>query len=233
MDVLVKRPSISLLMLCSAAALGCSFAPGSRSGRIDPAAEPRAPMPPPLTDQHEFAPPEALQAGQWARYRVVRDDVEHELTLGVAARDGDRVWLEVVEEGDPRRASLRVVAPDGHIEKAFFREARAKGDPSVVVPQPLTQADPLPAIAPAEPVPSIAGQETVGGRSLTVILERLIFRDEELGREYQEEHVWSPDAPVLYAASEHGGLVRRQTAREKISLIEFGGDYKACIEAPR
>ncbi len=207
---------------------GCSFAPGSRSGRVE-GRPPAAAHIPTVADRHEFAAVDRLEAGRWARYRVARDGTDYEITLGVAAPG----WIEVVEEGDPRRASLRHVTADGRVEKALFREAPSKGDPSAVVRQTIVQADAPARGEPPQSTTATPGQDNSIGRELAVTTVTLLFRDEELGREYREELVWCRDVPSLFAGSEHGGLVRRAAPSGKVQLVDFGTGYTPVIDVPK
>ena len=173
---------------------------------------------------------EGLKPGQWARYVVRRDGVESSLRLGVIKADGARLWIEVVDEGDVRAASARLVAPDGVVEKAFFRESGPQGT-SAVIEQKIVQRAETPDPAPAEET-SEAGELDIAGARRRVTLTKSIFRDEALGRTETDEAAWCADLPGLYAASPAGGLARLKSDRRKLAvdLAETGTDYKPLVE---
>jgi hypothetical protein len=183
-------------------------------------------------DRHPYAPPGALKAGEWARYRVARGG-ESVLTIGVVRRDGDRAWIEVVEEGEVRRASARLVNAQGRIEKALFREIGPQGA-SETVPQELTQEGELEAPEPDEVTTERREMDVLGAKRVVVVV-RATYRDEALGRAVVDEAVWCADVPGLFAASEHGGLVAMTGGREKVrvELAAMGGGYPAVIREPR
>ena len=48
----------------------------------------------------------------------------------------------------------------------------------------------------------------------------------------RETWVWHPDVPPLYAGSELGGLVRRETSGGKVELLDFGSGAAPVIQRP-
>lgn len=223
----MKRAGTLLLVLTAA----CSSVPASRSGRVQEGlrAELKAP---PLPDSHEYGGIASLEPGQWARYRIARNGSEQEITLGVVARGADHAWIEVTEEGEPRRASLRRVGRDGRIEQAFYREIPARGEPSPAVPQPITQAPAPETLSLDPPQGGEEKTETVAGRALQVLVVTHVERDEVLGREYREEFALSADVPPLYFAHDGRGLVRHAAPRKRVQLVDFGVGYAAHIAPP-
>ncbi len=221
----IPGPMSLAVVLCALCA--CPSAPDSTSGPVEPAGRP--PLHVPIVgDRYEYGPLDALLAGQWARYRITRGSATQELTLACVERAGDRTWIEVVEEGEPRRASLRRITPDGAVERALLREVPAAGEASGIEVQRVVQSPAPPVAARPQSVDTKTNREDLRG-PIDVTIERALFRDEELGREYVEEHAWSKSVPSLYAGSDAGGLVRRVTPAEKIELLDHGAGYKALV----
>src|SRR5258706_5287155 len=94
----------------------------------------------PVPDRHPYGDVSKLAVGQWARYA----GGGRTFTLAAVAKEGDDLWIEVVEEGEMREASARLVSPGGAVRKALFREITKDG-PSEIVPQPLEQSAAPPA----------------------------------------------------------------------------------------
>src|SRR6188508_1805469 len=105
---------------------------------------------PPLADRYPSADPSGVEIGRWAKYR----DGDRTFTLAVVGRAPEGTWMEVVEEG---AASACLVAPDGAVLKAYFKEP---GGPAR--DQPLDQR-----AAPAEPKRTEASRE-VGEENVRV-----------------------------------------------------------------
>jgi hypothetical protein len=188
---------------------------------------------PAIGDHHPYGPPGALKAGAWARYRVARAG-ESALTIGVIRREGERAWIEVVEEGEVRRASARLVGPQGRIEKALFREIGPQGA-SEVAPQELTQEGEPDAPEPDAVTSERREMEVLGAKRVVVVV-RATYRDEALGRAVVDESVWCADVPAVWGASEHGGLVSFAGGRERVrvELAAMGASgYAAVIREPK
>jgi hypothetical protein len=217
------------MVLAALLAAGCSFAPTSESGVLAPP-PPRSTPPPPLPLKHEFAPPGSLVPGEWVRLRVELP-APALLTIGVAASDQrGRAWIEVIDEEEPRRASLRLVNADGTIERALYRELP---DGPIVV-QPVTQSAPdEEQRGSADEVTSAKATEQVGDRTVETLVETSVYRDQELGRETREIRVWSGDVPRIVAGSGLGGLVREETPSRRRRVVAFGNGYKPAIAVPR
>jgi hypothetical protein len=227
-DSSMRRWSPILLLSCLA---GCILGSGE-SSRVEKVPEdlqrprvvvPRAP------DRHLYGGISGLKPGQWATYR----EGGRTLTLSALAADGDALWIEVIDEGDPRQVSARLVGPDGVVRKAFYGELWKDGRKSSVEPQPLEQTD-----SPATTRLSETGRETgeepvtISGRELRTRRVSLRFEDLE-GRLTRDVSLWHPDVPPLYAGSQDGGLVKRTSGARTIELVAFGNDGKPQLDLPR
>jgi len=179
-------------------------------------------------DHYPYGDVTKLQVGQWATYR----EGGHAITLAAVAREAQGVWIEVVEEGEPRRASARLVGPDGAVTKAFYGEISREGS-SAVEPQPLEQWIAPPATNAVESGRE-TGEETVtvGGRPLKARFVRVRWEDLE-GRITEERTLWHPEAPPLHAGSADGGLVKKESPGLSIELTAFGTDAKALLAIPK
>jgi hypothetical protein len=209
----------------------CFLLPGgTEESRVEPVAERfrrKLLDVPPVPDRFAYGDPSRARVGQWARYR----DRGRSVTLAAVGKEGDGVWIEEIDEGDPRQVRASLVAPDRSVRKAFYGEVHADGTRSAVEPAPLAQA------APPGRAPEAArevGEETVrvGTRQLAARRVRLRFEDLE-GKVVQETSLWHPEVPGLYAESEHGGLVRRESGGAVVELVEFGTDAQPLLEIPR
>ena len=210
---------------------GCIFG-GGQSSRVEQVPEdlrhpriavPRAP------DRYGYGDVSKLRPGVWATYR----DSGRFLTLAAVGSEGDALWIEVIEEGEPRQVSARLVGPDRAVRKAYYGEISKDGHKSSVEPQPLDQTD-----APAPPRLSESsrdvGEESVviAGKELRARRVSLRFEDLE-GRLTQEITLWHKDVPPIYAGSDDGGLVRRKTGSALVELIDFGSDARPLLAIPR
>lgn len=221
----VKRAAPILLLLALAACPGAA----SRADKVpDELRRPKL-VTPKVPDRHLYGPVAGLRPGQWARYR----EGDRTVTLAAVGAERDRVWIEVIEEGEPRQVSARLVGPDGVVLKAWYQEISKDGQKSTVEPQTLQQNGTTPAARLAE-----SGRETgvetvtVGSRELKARRVSLRFEDLE-GRLTQEVTLWHPDVPPIYAGGEGGGLVRRTSGTSKVELLDFGTDAKPLLEIPR
>lgn len=210
---------------------GCLFGSGE-SSRVEKVPEdlqrPRVVVPK-APDRHFYGVVSKLKPGQWTTYR----EGGRTLTLAVVASEGDALWIEVVDEGEPRQVSARLVGPDLVVRKAFYGELWKDGRKSTAEPQPLDQTD-----APDASRLSETGRETgeetvtVSGRELRA--RRVVVRFEDLeGRLTQEVTLWHPDVPPLYAGSGEGGLVRRTSGKTRLELVAFGNDARPLLDRPR
>ena len=109
-----------VLALALPALAGCIFGSGESSKATKVPEELKRPriVAPKLPDRHLYGDVTRVRPGQWASYR----EGDRTLTLAAVGVAGDRVWIEVIEEGDPRLVSARLVSPDGVIHKAFYGE---------------------------------------------------------------------------------------------------------------
>ncbi len=209
---------------------GCIFG-GGVSSRVEQVPEdlrqpriavPRAP------DRHLYGDVSKLRPGVWATYR----EAGRLLTLAAVSAEGDALWIEVIEEGEPRQISARLVGPDGVIRKAYYGEIAKDGRKSGVEAQPLEQSD-----AAAPPPFSESGREVgeesvvIGGKELRT--KRVSRRFEDLeGRLIRETSLWHKDVPPIYAGSEDGGLVRRKTGTSLVELVDYGTDAHPLLALP-
>jgi hypothetical protein len=210
---------------------GCIFGSGE-SSRVEKVPEdlqrprvvvPRAP------DRHLYAGIAGVKPGQWATYR----EGGRLLTLAAVAAEGDALWIEIIDEGEPRQVSARLVGPDGVVRKASYGELWKDGRMSVVEPQPLEQTD-VAAPSRLSETGRETGEETVtvSGRELRARRVSVKYEDLE-GRLTQEVSLWHPEVPRLYAGSPDGGLVRRTSGSSKVELTAFGADAKPLLGPPR
>jgi hypothetical protein len=184
---------------------------------------------PKLPDRHLYGDVTRLRTGQWASYR----EGSRTITLAAVGVAGDRVWIEVIDEGEPRQVSARLVSPDGVIHKAYYGEISRDGQRSALELQTLEQDSAAPPTRLGE-----AGRETgeetlgVGGHELRAQRVRVRFEDLE-GRLTEETTWWSKDVPPIYAGTDAGGLVRRRTGTSTVELTGFGNDARPLLEIPR
>lgn len=162
-----------------------------------------------------------VRPGDWARYR----EPGRTVTIAAVGRDGEHLWIEVIDEGEPRLASARLVTMDGDVLKARFREL----PDGPVVDQELRQWAPPPGSRRTRSSRR-KDQETleVGGRTLETV--RFTDRYEDLeGRLSEETSWWHPDVPRVYASDGDGGLVRRVTPKGTVELQDYGRDAKPRV----
>lgn len=215
------------LLLAVPALAGCFLLPSGDPSQVkEVPPELRKPrlVAPPVADRHEYGDVTKVQVGQWARYR----ERDREVTLAAVAREGEAVWIEVIEEGEPRLASARLVAPDGAVKKAFYGEI-AKDGKSAVVVQPLSQWNPPPAVVFGS-LRKDAVKETVkvGEREIRAYGART--RSENLeGRLTEETVLWSAEVPPLWGE----GLVRRRSPAGAVDLLDYGTRAKPLVEIPK
>lgn len=209
---------------------GCFLLPSGDSSKVEDVPEPlkrSRVVAPSILDRHLYGDVAKLEVGQWARYR--EDGTV--LTLSVVGKEAEGVWVEVVEEGEPRAVSARLVTPEGIVKKAFYGEI-SKGSKADAVPQPLRQW-----MAPAAALRETSRESSeeaysVGGRALSARKLRVRFEDDE-GRLVEEESLWHPEVPPLYAGSEAGGLLRRRSGARQVELLDFGTGARPLLEIPR
>jgi hypothetical protein len=204
----------------AAALAGCFFEGGEPSRVVEAERRSSTAALPPAPDRHPYGDPAALKVGQWATYR----EGTRELTIAVVGEEDGALWIEVIEEGEPRLASARLTARTGEVKRAWAGEAGG-----AATRQGLSQASP-----PPTPPSGEAEEASVraGGRELKV--RRVTRRTEDLeGRVQEERWDWSAEVPPLYAGSAHGGLVRREGKGHVVELLRFGSDARPCLARPR
>jgi len=206
---------------------GCT----GRTSRVEDVPEtyrqPRAVVPP-VEDLHRYGL-EGVRVGQWATYQEPRRKV----TVAAVAREGEAMWFEEIDEGEPRQVSARRVAPGGAVEKAFYIEIYKDGSRTVATPQPLIQGI-EPESSGFREVRREPHQERVkvGGRELEARGERVRFEDLD-GRFFDEVLLGSPEVPPVYAPTKAGGLIRRSGREGETRLLSFGTDAKPQLALPK
>lgn len=227
-DERVKKAPLVFLLPALA---GCLFKSGeaSRIEKVpDELRRPRL-VAPRVFDRHPYGNVTKLRAGQWAAY----DEDGRRLMLAAVGAEGDAMWIEVIEDGEPRQVSARLVGPDGVVRKAFYGEVSKDGVRSTVEPQPLEQnISSVPARLNETGRESVEEIVTVAGRELKARGTSVHFEDLE-GRLTEEVMLWHPDVPPIYAGSDLGGLVRRKSGKKVVALAAFGTDAKSLLEIPR
>ena len=208
--------------LCMVLLCGCGGA-ASVVEEVPPELRRSTAVIPAAGDRHPYADPTAVAPGAWATYR----EGGRTVTLAVAGREAEGTWVEVIEDGEVRAASARLVAADGTVLRAWYQEPGAAAQA-----QPLDQR-----AAPAAPRRTETSRETaqekvkIGAREL--VASRVRIRSEDLeGRISEETWWWHPEVPPLYAGGEQGGLVRKVSAAGTIELLDFGAGAKPAVERP-
>src|SRR6266850_1890897 len=181
----MKRISPILLLLLN----GCfACATGSHVQKVAPDLRVYRPAVPPLDSRHSSSRLDRVTPGVWVRYHLASDGNEATITLGAVRAEEKALWVEVVEEGDPRKASLRRISFDGEITSARYREIPASGAPSEIADQPVTPGqDPGALRGPPARVTGEKRTIKVGDRTVEATVYRKVYRDEAVGREYEEE----------------------------------------------
>src|SRR5262245_16488374 len=108
----MKRFSPALLLFLN----GC-FSCGSVS-QVRPVEEELKvyrPAVPPLSDRHPSGALDRVEPGTWVRYHESKTAYEITFTVGAVKVEEKSLWIEVVEEGDPKKVSRRRVAFDGTV----------------------------------------------------------------------------------------------------------------------
>lgn len=210
---------------------GCLF-DGGQSSRVEKVPEelrhPRIAVPP-APDRHPYGDVSKLRPGVWATYR----EGGRLLSLAAVAAEGDALWIEVIEEGEPRQISARLVRPDGVVRKAYYGEISKDGRKSSVEPQPLEQADGNAPARLSESGREVAEESVVvAGKELRARRVSVRFEDLE-GRLIQDVSLWHKDVPPIYAGSEDGGLVRRTSGSTQVELVDFGNSARPLLDLPR
>lgn len=228
----MKRFSPALLLFLN----GCfSCGTASHVQPVDPNLTVYRPAVPPLADRHPSSRLDLVTPGTWVRYHLTKDGNETTLTIGAVRVEDKSLWVEVVEEGDPRKASLRRISFEGEVLSARYQEIPASGPRSEIADQPLT---PAPDILRDDPASVTEDKKSlkVGNGTLDVIVFRKVYRDDSIGREYEEEEAWSKEVPALLEYLAVGdppgatGLVHRKTKTESVKLVDWGTGYAPAIK---
>jgi len=185
---------------------------------------------PPLADRHTSAKLEGIAPGTWVRYRVARDGSETLFTIGAVRTEPGALWIEVVEEGDPKKVSLRRVTFDGRVTAAKFREIPASGPPSELDDQPVSPAAATDGPGDPSRVVREEAKARVGAREVSAKVIKTLYRDEAVGREYETAEAWSTKVPALMEGSEDGGLVFRRTPAVALELQDWGEGYAPLLQ---
>jgi len=183
---------------------------------------------PKVADRHPFGDVAKVRLGQWATYK----DGERTFTVAAVAAAGDSLWIELIEETDPRVVSARLISPDGVVTKAYYGEVSRSGVKSTVEPQTLAQDASV--RSGAKESGREADEETVPVAGKELKCRRVTVRFEDLeGRLTKEVTLWHKDVPPVYAGGEGGGLVRRTAAASTVTLVDFGSDAKPLLDLPK
>jgi hypothetical protein len=228
----MKRFSPALLLFLN----GCfSCGTASHVQTVDPNLTVYRPAVPPLADRHPSSRLDLVAPGTWVRYHLSKDGNETTLTIGAVRVEEKSLWVEVVEEGDPRKVSLRRISFEGEVLSARCQEIPASGPLSEIADQPL-----IPAPDNLRETPDSVTEEKkslkVGNRTIDVIVIRKVYRDEPVGREYEEEEAWSKEVPPLLEHQDVGdpaeaaGLVYRKAKTESVMLVDWGTGYTPAIK---
>jgi hypothetical protein len=209
---------------------GCfSCGTASQVLKPDPELTVYRPAAPALEDRHPSSSLERVAPGAWVRYQVTKDGGDTTIILGAVRIEEKSLWIESVEEGDPRKASLRRVSFDGQVMAARYQEIPASAPASEVVNQQvLSAADSYRDPPASEKVSEEARQ--VGAASPTVKIIRKVFRDDSVGREYEEEEWWLDAIPPLLEGLEKAGLAYRKSTGVTIKALEWGTGYTPSIK---
>jgi hypothetical protein len=209
---------------------GCASGCGGHASRIEKVPEemlrPKVAAPK-VSDRHSFGDITKVRPGQWATYK----DGERTFTVAAVAAAGDSLWIELIEESDPRLVSARLVSPDGVVRKACYGEISKSGVKSTVEPQTSSRTP-----------PRGAARRSRAGR-------RMRRRSRSRARAQVPAGVGPVRGPGRAADAgsdpvEQGraaglrgqrgqGLVRRTTATSTVTLVGFGADAKPLLEPPK
>ena len=227
----MKRFSPVLLLLLN----GCfSCGKVSHVQPVDPELKVYQPAVPPLSDLHPSKRLDRIAPGTWARYFQASDGSETTITFGAVRAEEKALWVEVVEEGDPKKASLRRIAFDGEVTSARFREIPASGPPSEIADQPVSSGlDTWTSRGTPSRVSSEKKTLRVGDRTVEATVYRKVYRDEAVGREFEEEEAWSTEVPPILEDLEisgaAAGLVYRKSRSGTVNLADWGTGYSPVI----
>jgi hypothetical protein len=221
----MKRFSPALLLFLN----GC-FSCGrvSEVQGVDPELKVYQPVVPLLADRHGSDRLDAVAPGAWVKYAVTRDGGEVAITIGAVRVEDKALWIEVVEEGDPRKVSQRRVTFDGQVTAARFQEIPASGPASEIADQALSPAEDEVRETPAS-VTEESRKVALAGKSIDVLVFRSVFRDDSVGREFEREEGWSKEVPPLLEHREGAGLVSRKSPGESVKLVDWGTGYVPLI----
>lgn len=214
------------MLLLSGGSAGLTASCGGAASVVDevpPELRKTTAVVPAVGDRHAYADPSAVEPGRWATYR----EGGRTITLAVVGREAEGTWVEVIEAGETRAASARLVAPDGTVRRAWYQEPG-----STAQPQALDQRA-APAAAKSTETSREAGEEKVKVGTRELVARRVRIRSEDLeGRLAEETWWWHPDVPPLYAGGEEGGLLRKVSSAGTIELLDFGAGAKPAVDRP-
>lgn len=187
------------------------------------------PASPSLEDRHTSSDLERVAPGAWVRYQVSENGNETTVKLGAVRVEEKSLWVEVVEEGDLKKASLRRISFDGQVMAARYQEIPASGPASEVVDQQIFPATEGFRDSPASEKITEESRQ-VGSNSAPVKIRKRVFRDEFVGREYEEEEWWSEGIPPLLEGLGSAGLAYRNSPTVSIKVVEWGTGYTPSIK---
>ena len=223
------RLLLGLCFLAGTPALsGCFLLPSGEGSRVrsvpDELRRPRLVVPL-VSDFHSYGDPASVKVGQWVKVR----EGDRIVTVSIVEKDGEAVWFEVIDEGEPRQASARLVSVDGEVIRAFYCEISKPDEHSTVEPQELSQG----AAPPMSDRTKVSEKRdgatvTVAGKELEAKRIKITYEDLE-GRLTTDVSLWHSDVPPVYAGSDAGGLVRRQAGDDDVELLDFGTDATPIV----
>ncbi len=119
------------------------------------------------------------------------------------------------------------------VHRAYYGEISKDGQKSSVEAQTLEQDGSSPTSRLGE-LSRETGEEivVVAGHELKAHRVRVRYEDLE-GRLTDEVTLWHKDVPPIYAGTDQGGLVRRQSGTTRIELSGFGSDARPLLDIPR
>jgi hypothetical protein len=215
-------------LLGLAALAACAGGESSRVEDVDPALKQRELVVPPVPDRFPYGDLRRTQVGDWVRV----SEGPRTLTLQAVRKEARGLWVEVIDEGDPRQVSAQLVAEEGTVLAAFYGELSGS-ERSPVRPQALEQTSGGSGPRLTETERQIDQESvTVGEHLLQCRRVRVCLEDLE-GHRILETTLWHPDVPPLYASSDAGGLVRKRSPKRSVDLLAYGRDAQPLLSLPR
>jgi hypothetical protein len=216
------------ILLGIAALAACAGGESSRVEDVDPALKRRELVVPSVPDRFPFGDVRRTRVGDWVRVSAG----ERTLTLQAVRRDARGLWIEVIDEGDPRQVSAQLVEEDGTVLGAFYGEISGS-ERSAVRPQTLEQTSAGSGPRLTETDRQVDQESVTVGEHLLVCRRIRVSLEDLEGRRIQETTLWHPEVPPLYASSDAGGLVRKRSPKRSVDLLAYGRDAQPLLSLPR